>query len=162
MLNLRLPKILLLYNLLLLSTPCFTYEKNAPLHIQSDMASYHQATQHAIHQGNVILKQGPHELHADTLTIKQEKSGRFSLITAQGSPATFKAIYKDLNPVVASAKTIYYYLDKQLLVLEKDACVTHLQDKFEGPSLSYQIDKQIISATKQSNQRPSITIYPRS
>lgn len=137
-------------------------DPKTPIQIQADSASFDQGKQEAIHMGNVILIQGTHELHSDKLTIKKDAKGHLTVITAIGAPATFTGKrVNDPNPVYATAKTIYYYPDKQLLVLEGAATIDHQQDKFRGPMLSYQLDKQIINATKQSDERPIITINPR-
>jgi lipopolysaccharide export system protein LptA len=137
-------------------------DPKTPIQIQADSASFDQNKQEAIHIGNVILTQGSHELHSDRLTIKKDAKGNLTVITAVGAPATFSGKrLNDPNPVYATAKTIYYYPDKQLLVLEGTATIDHQQDKFRGPVLSYQLDKQIINATKQSDERPIITIHPR-
>ncbi|HRE30809.1 MAG TPA: lipopolysaccharide transport periplasmic protein LptA [Candidatus Berkiella sp.] len=137
-------------------------DPTSPIQIQADSASFDQTKQEAIHTGNVVLTQGTHELHADTLTLKKDLKGQLNVITAVGNPATFNGRRQnDPNPVYATAKTIYYYPDKQLVVLEGSATIEHQQDKFRGPVLSYQLDKQIINATKQSDERPIITIHPR-
>ncbi|MGE3318103.1 MAG: lipopolysaccharide transport periplasmic protein LptA [Candidatus Berkiella sp.] len=137
-------------------------DPKTPIQIQADSASFDQAKQEAVHLGNVILTQGTHEVHATRLTIKKDLKGRLTVITAVGTPATFTGKRQnDPHPVYATAKTIYYYPDKQLLVLEGSATLEHVQDKFKGPVLSYQLDKQIINATKQSDERPIITIHPR-
>lgn len=137
-------------------------DPTSPIQIQADSASFDQTKQEAVHTGNVILTQGTHELHADTLTLKKDLKGQLNVITAIGNPATFNGKRQnDPNPVYATAKTIYYYPDKQLVVLEGSATIEHQKDKFRGPVLSYQLDKQIINATKQSDERPIITIHPR-
>ncbi|MCS5710730.1 lipopolysaccharide transport periplasmic protein LptA [Candidatus Berkiella aquae] len=137
-------------------------DPTSPIQIQADTASFDQTKQEAVHTGNVILTQGTHVLHADTLTLKKDLKGQLNVITAIGNPATFDGKRQnDPNPVYATAKTIYYYPDKQLIVLEGSATIEHQQDKFRGPVLSYQLDKQIINATKQSDERPIITIHPR-
>lgn len=134
----------------------------APIQIQSDKAWVEQINQQATHEGNVILTQGTHELRADKLIIKKDAKGRLSVIEATGKPATFKGLMsKDPEPVFATARTILYYPDKQLVVFQGSATLEHRDDKFKGPILSYQLDKQIISATAQSNERPTITIAPR-
>jgi len=137
-------------------------DPKTPIQIQADSATFDQGKQEAVHMGNVILTQGTHELHSERLTIKKDQKGRLTVITAIGTPATFSGKRQnDPNPVYATAKTIYYYPDKQLLVLEGAATLEHQQDKFRGPVLRYQLDKQIINATKQSDERPVITIHPR-
>ena len=135
---------------------------DTPIQIQSDTASIEQLSRQATYEGNVVLTQGNHILHADKLTIKQDKKGQISLMTAVGKPSTFEGKFNvSSHTVYATAKTIYYYPEKQLLVLEGDATMEHQQDKFKGPNLSYQMDKQIISGSKQSDERPTITIHPR-
>jgi lipopolysaccharide export system protein LptA len=141
-------------------------DPNTPIHIQSDSASFAQISQHAVHQGNVIMKQGDHILHADKLTIQKDPKGKLSVITAVGKPATFSgSLSNDPHPVFATAKIIYYYPEKQLIVLEGAATLDHEKDKFRGPTLSYQLDTQIISAVRKNNgkidERPTVTIHPR-
>lgn len=139
-----------------------TINPSLPFLIQSDTASFEQLSRQAKHEGNVVLTQGSHILHANTLTLKKDEKNQSTIIKAMGSPATFSGkLESSPNGIYATAKTIYYYPDKQLIVLEGEATLEHQKDKFQGPTLSYQLDKQIISATKQSNERPTVTIYPR-
>ncbi len=134
----------------------------APIQIQSDIASFEQRNHQAVHEGNVVMIQGDNIVHADKLFIKKDPKGELSVIKAMGNPATFTGVFDDdPKPVLATAKVIFYYPDKQLIVLEGAATLDHHEDKFKGPMLSYQIDKQIVSATKQSDERPTITIHPR-
>lgn len=153
--------------LLLILSPCVFAVKprldaDTPIQIQSDNASFEQLSQQATHEGNVIMTQGAHVLHADKLTVKKDAKGELTVIKAVGKPATFTGNFaEEPQPVYATAKIIYYYPDKQLIVLEGAATLDHQQDKFKGPMLSYQIDKQIVSASKQSDERPIITIHPR-
>ncbi|MFI4938000.1 MAG: lipopolysaccharide transport periplasmic protein LptA [Candidatus Berkiellales bacterium] len=135
---------------------------STPIQITSDHASLEELKKIAIYEGHVILTQGSHQLQADTLTVKKELKDGTKVITAIGKPATFSGkLTNDPAPLHASANTIHYYPDKQLIVLEGSAILEHEQDKFQGPSLSYQLDKQVITATKQNNERPTITIHPR-
>ncbi len=138
------------------------FDSNGPIQIQSDTATFEQLNRQATHIGNVIMTQGPHILHADKLTMKKDPKGNLTVIVATGAPATFTGMMDtDPDPVYATAKTIYYYPDKQLIVLEGSATFDHQQDKFKGPMLSYHLDKQVVSATRQSQERPTITIHPR-
>ncbi|MGD9591144.1 MAG: lipopolysaccharide transport periplasmic protein LptA [Candidatus Berkiella sp.] len=133
-----------------------------PIEIQSDVASFEQRSRQATHEGNVVMIQGNNVLHADKLSVKKDTQGLLTVVKAMGNPATFTGTFEnDPKPVYATAKIIYYYPDKQLIVLEGSATLDHQEDKFKGPMLSYQIDKQIVSAAKQSNERPTITIHPR-
>jgi lipopolysaccharide transport protein LptA len=60
-----------------------------------------------------------------------------------------------------SLQRIYYYPAKQLIVLEGAATLEHQKDKFEGPQLSYHLEKQVISATSQRELRPTVILHPR-
>lgn len=133
-----------------------------PIQIKSDTASVEQLSHQATYSGNVIMTQSSHELHADTITVKKDPKGHLTVITAIGNPATFTGKrVDDPEPLVATAKTIYYYPDKQLVVLEGLATLEHQKDKFQGPTLSYNLNKQVISATSQNQERPTVTLYPR-
>jgi lipopolysaccharide export system protein LptA len=159
-------KFLFIFCLALFSTGSLSHpvalKSSEPITIQADNASVEQLHRQAIYTGNVIMTQGLHQLRADTLTIKKDLQGRFSVITAVGNPASFTGKRaNDPEPLIATGKTIYYYPDKQLVVLEGLATLEHQKDKFEGPTLSYNLDKQVISATSQSQDRPTITLHPR-
>lgn len=136
-----------------------SFDPNTPVQIQSDTASIDQIKRLAIYSGNVVMTQGIQVLHADKITAQQDGG---NVIIATGKPATFKGQRNNSpQPVYATAQTIYYYPDKQLLVLEGNALLQQAEDKFAAPILSYQIDTQMITANKQSNERPTITIYPK-
>lgn len=151
--------------LTLISSQCLAYvgiDPNAPIQITSDSGFYEQLQGQAFYQGNVIIIQGTHELKADKVSVKRDRKGSLTVITAMGNPARYTGkLASDPAPVYASAKTIYYYPDKQLVVLEGAATLVHEQDKFEGPTLNYQLDKQVISAASHKKERPTITIYPQ-
>lgn len=138
------------------------FASDQPITIQSDTAFVEQLKQQAVHEGNVVLTQGMHQLYADKLTIQKDAKGRLNVITATGNPARFSGKKEnELEPLFATANIIYYYPDKQLVVLEGSATLEHQKDKFQGPSLHYQLDKQVISATSQSQDRPTVTLHPR-
>lgn len=135
-------------------------DRNLPIHIQSDKATFQQTMGQATYEGNVVMRQGSHKLQANKLII--QKQGNSSTITAVGTPATFQGqLGDDAEPVYATAKIIYYYPEKQLITLEGSATLDHRQDKFRGPILSYEIEKQIVSARSQNNERPTITMHPQ-
>ena len=108
------------------------------------------------------MTQGENELRSDKLVIQKNEQGKLDVIKATGNPAHFKGKREnDLHPLNATANIIYYYPDKQLIVLEGSATLEHQQDKFEGPSLSYYMEKQVISATSQNDSRPTVILHPR-
>lgn len=137
-------------------------QSQSAIQIESDKAYYQPRLHQAIHEGNVVMKQDSQILKADKLIIERNKVGKLSQLTATGHPATFSGqLEAHKTPVYASANTIHYFPDKQLLMLEGNATLMHEQDKFKGPVLSYQIDKQVVNASKQSNERPTLFIQPR-
>lgn len=147
---------------LVMTTPLAAQPSKSAIEIVSDKAYFQPRLHQATHEGNVIMKQDSQVLKADKLIIERNKAGQLSHLTATGNPATFSGqLENNKPPVYASAKVIRYFPDKQLLILEGNATLTHEQDKFKGPVLSYQIDKQVVNATKQSNERPTLLIQPR-
>lgn len=137
-------------------------DQKLPIQIQSDKASFERLNRQAVHEGNVVMVQGNQTVYADKLIVKKDIQGKDTLVNAIGNPAIFLGkVENEPEPVRATAKMIHYYPDKQLIILEGDAQITHLQDKFQGPMLSYQLDKQIVTASKHSKDRPTITIQPR-
>lgn len=131
-----------------------------PIQIQSDQASFEHALKKATHTGNVVMVQGTNELYAEKLIMKKDLQG--DVLVATGNPATFKGVMADdPAPITGTAEKITYFPAKKLLVLEGNATLHHQQDKFKGPSLSYQLDKQLVTATANRHERPTIVIQPR-
>lgn len=138
------------------------FNPRLPITIRADAASIEQLKHQATYTGNVIMTQGDHELRADTLTIQKDPHGRLHVITAHGNPAHFVGKRaNDPEPLYATAKMIHYYPDKQLVVLEGSAALQYHHDKFEGPTLSYHFEKQVISASSHNQERPTVILQPR-
>lgn len=130
--------------------------------IESDSVRIEKTTQQAIYLGNVRVKQNDSLLTADKLVVKKNRTGGIEVMIASGKPANFTGnIMEKDQPIFGSANIIYFYPDKQLVELEGQAELQHLQDKFKSPKLSYAMDKQIISANRTENQRPLIIMQPR-
>lgn len=139
-----------------------TLNPDEPIKIQADTASIEQLKQKAVYTGNVIMIQGEHELRANELVIKKEPNSGLNVITAKGDPAHFTGKrLNDPHPLLATANIIYYYPAKQLIILEGAATLDYQKDRFEGPTLSYHLEKQVISATSQNDLRPTVILHPR-
>jgi len=136
------------------------FNPELPIQIQADSASFERAQHQAIHEGNVIMTQGGHTLHAEKLIMRKNDRGQLTAIIAKGTPATLTGKLGTAHPIHASAQTIYYYPDQQLITLKGKATLIHQKDKFHGPVLNYQIDKQTIRAIRQQNERPTFTLQP--
>lgn len=137
-------------------------DQNTPIEIKSDLATFEHARQEATYEGHVEMIQGKNILHADKLVIKTEQDSQTQCFEAIGLPATYSGyLANDPEPFTATAQSIFYYPNKRLLIFKDDATLTYKQDKFKGPSLRYDLEKQTVHATSNGHARPTITIQPR-
>ena len=133
-----------------------------PIQIQSDKAIFDQNLGKAFYRGNVSLIQGSQRLLAQELIITRTKDGKIAEFKAIGKPAKFNgSMESEHEPIHASAQTIYYFPEHGRLSLQGNAKIEFKQDIFQGPMLEYDFRKNLISANRQQDERPTIILQPK-
>ncbi|CAG1021343.1 partial Lipopolysaccharide export system protein LptA, partial [Patescibacteria group bacterium] len=111
--------------LLLLSHASFALEsdKDQPITIDSNTATYDDATETSIYTGNVISVQGSLRVESDKLVV-YFKDGDADKLIFTGNKARFKQTPKEGDQdITGEAMTGEYYPKKNLLVLIENATV---------------------------------------
>jgi len=129
------------------------------LQIQADTAELDEQKGTAVYRGSVELSQGSLQITAQVLTIYNSEDG-VSKVIAEGSPAKYtQTISSDKDPVHAHALEITYFPAKEKLVLSKNAKLTQGDSRFEGDTIDYDIQKQLLTAdggpSLESDNNPS-------
>lgn len=64
-------------------------DRDKPIELEADTVTVDDAKKTSVYTGNVVLTQGTLVIHADKLTVKEDKDG-FQHSTSLGNPTTFK------------------------------------------------------------------------
>jgi lipopolysaccharide export system protein LptA len=133
-----------------------------PIEIRSDSAEFDDKKGTAKYTGNVVMKQGTRQLHAHTLLIKKDPSGKIESMIAKGEPAYF---YSKLNtpkkPTEGRAKTIQYFPKLDKLILLENAELTQDPNTIQGESLVYFISTHILSSEPVAGKRTMVILPQR-
>lgn len=100
---------------------------------------------------NVVIKQGSLEIKADRVQIDASKGNGNEVITAIGSPATYKQRLEDGSMVTAAANRIAYDVSTRVLELVGDAKITQNQSMVSADAISYNMLEEKISANSDEN-----------
>jgi lipopolysaccharide export system protein LptA len=153
------------------STPGAAIEsdRKAPIEIQADSAKISEAKQTAIYFGNVELVQGTLKIICDQLIVFNSPSG-VERVEARGTPASYS---QKMDPekarVDAAAGRIIYLPAKSQIRLEDNAKIEQGGNIFEGQLIEYDLEKQVLMATGDTDnsepgdakQRVKMTLQPQ-
>lgn len=135
----KLPCFTLLFVLLAPQANALNFDATQPVEIESDHVSYRTKENTAVYSGNVILKQGPLMINADSLTITTEKS-KISLVRAEGSPTFFEHYIKDNQTISGKAVAIEYSNQKKRLLLQGSAELNQKSGSIKADRIFYNIE----------------------
>ena len=65
-------------------------DRNQPISLVADRATYNDKTGYTTYSGNVVIEQGSMKLQADSVTAQLNKNRQISTVTANGHPARFQ------------------------------------------------------------------------
>ena len=152
---------------LICSTPVWGLESDQkqPLYLEADNAELDEAKHLSLYSGNVIVRQGSLEIHADQVTIHHFEDKRPQLVIAIGNPATYKQLIEgEEKPVQAEAQRMEYQADKDELTLIDQAVVFQGTDTFRSDRILYdRINAKVkAGASAKGKERVKIHITPPS
>jgi len=138
-------------------------DKDAPVEIEADSADINQKTNTTTYRGNVFIKQGSMELHADKVVIGY-KNRKPSQLTATGNPARFKQRpEKNKAWVTGQGKRIVYDINSEELTLTDNAVLTQNNDSFRSDRIVYDRVKARLKAgaAAKGSERVKVIIQPQ-
>ena len=131
--------LILLFTLLATQANALSFDATQPVEIESDHVSYRTEENTAIYSGNVMLKQGPLMISANSLTIVTEKS-KISLVRAEGSPTFFEHQIKDDQTISGRAVSIEYSNKDKRLLLQGSAVLNQKSGSIQADRIFYNIE----------------------
>jgi len=137
-------------------------DRDQPVKVVADSASFDQKSGIAIYTGNVFIQQGTLEVHADQVTVTLDKQGTVQSSVSVGKPAHFQQQTDEKKGVVfADSDKIDYDMANQKLTLSGHAHLHQDASSFEGSVLTYFMDQQQVDATGDSKTRVTIFFPPQ-
>lgn len=137
-------------------------DRNQPLQIDADQADIDQQRGISTYRGNVRLARGSMLLTADEVVVNQ-KGGSVRLVTATGSPASYRQRSDKQQDIRASALRMEYHVDNGQLLLIKQAELHQDANVFASERIIYDSIADRVNAganTTSPQDRVHITIQP--
>ena len=149
-----------LTTLLSTSVMALPSDRSQAINVEADKASISKKTGTSTYSGNVVVKQGSMRISAEKLVV-HTKHGKLQMMRAQGGPVEFKQQAKDNKNIYASAQTMTYQANTNIIIFEKNAELRQGANKFASNRIIYDINKDTVNAGKKSGgDRVTITIQP--
>lgn len=139
-------------------------DKDQPITIDSNTATYDDATETSIYTGNVISVQGSLRVESDKLVV-HFKDGDADKLIFTGNKAKFKQTPKEGDEdITGEALTGEYYPKKNLLVLIEKATVWQGNGTYSSELIEYDSRNSVVKAgeTASDAKRVHVTLQPKS
>jgi lipopolysaccharide export system protein LptA len=159
-------KLLMALLLTFYGTGAFALEsdKDQPITIDSNTATYDDASATSIYTGNVISIQGSLRVESDKLVV-HFVDGDAEKLVFTGNKAKFKQTPKEGDEdITGEALTGEYYPKKNLLVLIEKATVWQGNGTYSSELIEYDSRNSVVKAgeTTSDAKRVHVTIQPKS
>ncbi len=136
-------------------------DRDAPVHLEADHATYNQQTGVTVYTGNVIVTQGTIRLQADSVIANLDGNRTIKNVTATGKPAKFQQkVSPDKGIVYGDGDQLYYDATTSQLTLTGHAHLTQDGSSFNGNTLRYGMTQGDIEGNGNTQQRVQMVIPP--
>lgn len=153
----------LLWVLLFVATAFASPEdRQQPIRLQADRASFEQRTGISVYEGNVEVSQGTLYLAADRATVHFAEDGQFLRMEAVGTPTQFR-YQPDVNrpPITGTGERIDYNAQTGTVRVIGKARFVQGGDEFSGDRIEYDLGRDVVEARGREGERIQFTIQPR-
>lgn len=129
------------------STFALQSDRNQPLSLVADRATFNDKTGLTTYSGNVVIEQGTMKLQANSIVAQLNSNKQVSLVTATGSPAKFQQ-QMDGNKGLArgEAQKIVYNAETGILNMSGNAYLDQNGASIRSSTLRYSMSKGDIEA----------------
>ena len=133
-------------------------DRNQPLSLLADRATYNDKTGITTYTGNVVIEQGTMKINAASIVASLNSNKQVSTITATGSPAKFQQQLETNRGIArGEAQKIVYNAETGILNLSGNAYLYQDGASIRGNTLKYSMNKGDIEASGTSNTTGSPT-----
>ena len=123
-------------------------DRDQPISLKADSASFDQRTGVSTYQGHVEINQGTMNLAADKATVYFTNEGTFQRMEAEGAPSRFRYQPSRNKPHIEGVgKRIVYNAAKAEVVVSGKAHFVQGRDEFTGPVIVYDLTKDVVNAS---------------
>lgn len=131
-------------------------DRNQPISLVADRATYNEKSGVTTYSGNVIIEQGTMRLQANSIVANLNSQKQISSITATGGPARFQQQI-DVNKGLAKgqAQKILYNAQTGIITLSGNAFLQQDGASIRGNTLKYSMNKGDVEATGTPNNTGS-------
>jgi lipopolysaccharide export system protein LptA len=139
-------------------------DKDQPINIDSNTATYDDATATSIYTGKVVSIQGSLRVESDKLVV-YFKDGEAEKLVFTGKRAKFRQTPKEGDEdITGEALTGEYYPKKNLLVLIDEATVWQGNGTYSSKLIEYDSRNSVVKAgeTASDAKRVHVTLQPKS
>lgn len=137
-------------------------DKKQPIKISANSAERDEKRSITRYEGDVYMSQGSLKITADEVIITN-KGNSVTAITAMGNPARFQQQpKKGEDPVIASANTVVYHIQKSQIKLDGMARIVQAGRSVSGDIIDYFIEQQRFSAKSRNSSKKSTNGKPKS
>ena len=144
-------------------SPSWCQTTDQTVYLEADKVEIDEKTGISKYLGNVKLNRGNLTILADTMMIF--KTGKMlNRVSAKGHPVKFnKQRSAEEKEIRGQALQLEYDAQKETLELKQDAKLWQEQDQFTGDFIQYNIQQEIVHASKGgSDDRVRVIIHPQS
>jgi lipopolysaccharide export system protein LptA len=144
------------------SSQALPEDREQPINLEADSASFDQNTGISIYEGNVVVTQGSMYLAADKATVYIE-GGEFQRMEAVGSPSRFR--YKpthDKPQIDGVGNRVQYNAVTAKVIVSGSAKFTQGGDSFTGQRIEYDLTSDVVKADGGEQGRIQFIIQPKS
>lgn len=133
-------------------------DRQQPISLVADRATFNESTGVTTYSGNVIIEQGTMKLQAASIVANLNAKKEISLITATGAPAHFQQKVDSAKGLAkGQAQNILYNAETGILTLSGNALLQQDGASIRGNTLKYSMNKGDIEATGTPNKTGSPT-----
>lgn len=138
-------------------------DREQPVAVAADNATFNEKTGVATYTGNIEIRQGSLLIKADQIVATTDKEGKILSVIATGKPAHFQQQPAlDKGMATAEAEEITYQAREGLIVLKRNATLKQDASSFKSNEISYSLDKGEIEAKGNSKNRVQLVFPPPS
>lgn len=136
-------------------------DRDQPIQLESDSASFDQRSGISEYNGNVEVSQGTMYLAADNAKVYFDDNGTFQRMEATGNPTRFRYKPNHNEPQIdGTGAKIEYNVIKAEVVVSGGAKFTKGKDQFSGNQIVYDLTTDVVSA-KRGEKRVKFIIHPQ-
>lgn len=133
-------------------------DRNQPISLVADRATFSEKTGVMTYHGNVVVEQGTMKLQAATIVTNLNAKKEVSVITATGSPTRFQQKLETNKGIAkGQASKIVYNAETGILTLSGNASLEQDGASIKGATLRYSMNKGDIEAVGTPNKTGSST-----